>query len=461
MTAPIFRGIVADLHRQRTHPGDCCPVAQCGTVFLVRRFWQCAVWPNTQHNERTQIENGTVPRFQFLDLAAKPELDRPMKKMELLASDLTVIGVPPSDVSTIVAALSAHPDNVEYWMGVAAQLRAPYFDETAFHASELVYRLTLECFPLTERLANNYGVLLLNWGRLSEAAEWFERGTRINPDYQAARSNLEHARSLLDEAMGFRPSDANPTVALGLPRGMFFRAGVIPDVEVWPYRDIWTATLEGIEATPNPFAASPPRVFLSYRSESQHLSDWLWRLASDLVERGYQVVYDRAYGLRREELGIPMIHRQLLESSYFVAILTERYRQSVEFRTAKDLSAQPIVGEDSVTLDEWVAAMLLAALGRNRMIGIWHSGVVLPPPFSAENVIDGREASDYGKVLEAFPRLNGQGELRQFVEPSTMSARSRLVTRSGAVTIMDHKLNLDRLSRVAVQARRAIVRNVG
>ncbi|UCH97412.1 MAG: tetratricopeptide repeat protein, partial [Candidatus Aminicenantes bacterium] len=476
------------------------------------------------------------------------------REIEILSNDLKELGLPVKDIELIVQALNSHYDDLEYWMAVAAQLRPSYLDETAFHAAEIIYHKAVGRFELSERLANNIGVLYQKWGRLHEAKEWFNTSLKLNPRYSLARHNLAYCFDILEEFKSAEdnyreairdnpenidswnelanclwkqgrqedalklyyqlikdPKNSNGMFNLSLrllsigkfakalkflkkliqlhpndqgaiylrdcarrkeipqideisttdfPEGIFWRTDVKPDIEVWPMDQMWKAVTEASKSIANPRLKWPPQIFLSYRTESKELDSWIANLADTLVDRGYHVVYDKKFGLKKEIVGIPVVLDQLVSSSYFVPIITEKYRRSVEFAVARDKSATTLSNDDSVVLDEWLAALALASINHLALLGIRRSGPVVPAPFSWETVIDARGEDKYDSLMARFPHLKETGHFMTFNEPISFIDKGLFVTRSAAVSIVQHKLNLTEVFKKRNQALKSVVTEV-
>jgi hypothetical protein len=111
-------------------------------------------------------------------------------------------------------------------------------------------------------------------------------------------------------------------------------------------------------------------------------------------------------------------------------------------------------------LDEWLAALQLAQLGRIKLLGIWRSGPVVPAPFMRETVLDARKNSNRAKVLAAFPKLRNTGEFVEFQRPTTHNQLGQIVTHSGTVTFSVDTLDLSDFLLCRLKAQDAIVKQV-
>ncbi len=357
-----------------------------------------------------------------------------------------------------------------------------------YDAAEENYRLAIKDDPESIQSWNDLASCLWEQGRRDDAISAYRRAIRANPKNIDALFNLavrflsirdfDSARRWIERVIEIAPGDsgavqirdyvrrreipplAPPSVA-ARPQGTFFRTAVIPDIEVWPIEQIWKAIDDAAKKTPSMAEGESPVIFLSYRRDSEELAAWIDRLADRLVERGYRVVYDRAFGLKREIVGIPVILEQLLNSTHFVSILTERYRRSVEFAVARDKSATTISRDDSVVLDEWLAALALASKHRLNLVGIWHSGPVVPDPYSWDTVVDARRQDEFQSALAPFPICDTAGQFEEFPEPKSHLEQSHFVTRSAGVSIVSHPLNLQDVFLQRSLAFQAVSKNLG
>ncbi len=154
-----------------------------------------------------------------------------------------------------------------------------------------------------------------------------------------------------------------------------------------------------------------PKIFISYRWESNEHKSWVRQIADILVRRGYQVVLDQ---LSPNINDYRRLIEQLGDTDYFVPILTNDYRRrseavgdlSSDVRTAVSLS----IGR---AFDEWAIAMLLANISQLKLIGLWRQGPAVAIPFTPESAIDVRGEDWKRNICSAFPVIgNGdQGSL--------------------------------------------------
>ncbi len=181
-------------------------------------------------------------------------------------------------------------------------------------------------------------------------------------------------------------------------------------------------------------------LFLSYKWENADHCGWVIRLATDLENRGYKVIFDRFEspdrwgGLaahlsedsamkvrfwRLDRLGreVPAFVREVGSATVFVPILTEAYRRCVEPKRhgylPHELGHEPwgaqLNANDGWVFDEWQLALRLLLHGRMRWRGIWRSGPVLPVPFSKGAVCDLRDEQNYDTGLDAYFPIGGGG----------------------------------------------------
>lgn len=313
------------------------------------------------------------------------------------------------------------------------------------------YRRALSCDPAHEDSIFNLAVRLASRGEFQEAAN-LANTLRPGP-------NTDY---LLECVREKQSPKLEPGFFHTFPRARLIRVYIHPDNPAWPSGPLWDATLklaDDAERLRRRAGSPRPQIFLSYRGEDHALHGWIKRLARDLVKRGYRVVLDYEFGLKDDRVGIPLVVQQLAQSDYFVPILTEPFRRAVEFSIAKDQTAGPVSG-DSVALDEWLAALQLAQLGRIKLLGIWRSGPVVPSPFTRETVLDARENSNRAKVLAAFPKLRHTGEFVEFQRPTTHNQLGQIVTHSATVTFSADTLDLSDFLLCRLKAQDAIVKQV-
>ncbi len=352
-----------------------------------------------------------------------------------------------SGTSAYRKALALEPSNPASWNGLGNCL----WEQGQVAPSLDAYRRALSYDPAHADAGFNLAVRLAIRGEFQEARNVMS-ALSTGEDSDAGIKNL------LDCIRDKRAPEVESTFFHAFPRATMARLYIHPDNPAWPIRPLWDATLKfADDAKRSRPRAGAPQIFLSYRSEDDTLHKWIKRLAEDLVDRGYRVVLDLEFGLKDDRAGIPLVVQQVAQSDYFVPILTERFRRAVEFSVAKDDTANPVSG-DTVVLDEWLAALHLARLGRLKLLGIWRSGPVVPVPFTRQWVVDGRENSDRKKVIAAFPKLSCTGEFVEFRRPRTHEELGQIVTHSAAVNFSVDPLDLSEFLLCRLKAQEAIVR---
>jgi tetratricopeptide (TPR) repeat protein len=148
-------------------------------------------------------------------------------------------------------------------------------------------------------------------------------------------------------------------------------------------------------------------IFISYRRSSEEHIQWVRQFASDIITRGYEVVFDEFLVESHPGITVPDLVSRLATCNLFVPVLTNTYAKSVE---PDGMYSGGVVGvgidEDAWVFDEMRMAKYLVGLGRMRFLGFWHSGYMLPSPFCAENVVDIRRDELYIPALDlCFPNL--------------------------------------------------------
>ena len=460
-----------------------------------------------------------------------------VKDVSTICRELKTIDVNQHDLKTIQNLLETYGDELDTWMALAYRLVPEYYQESCYHAAEIVYQGAIERFGKSARLLSNIGVLYQRWRRLYEAIASFRHSIEIDAKYPKPRHNLafcyellgdystsgqlyrtaleiydkepdswcglanclwelrrknesiaayeraleiepEHTNSLfnysaaLAKAGRFNEASSacervlktcpldqgavyvlecilrqeNPVLnrssAMAYQNGWLLRTDVIPDIEIWPIKSLWQATVDSARHVINPLRTMSPQIFISYRWDNDELDSWCQLFAEGLVARGYRVVFDQAFGLKPEIIGIPLVLSTMVDSAYFVPILTEKYRRSVEFQVARDLTASSISMEGSITLEEWLAALSLARMGRMKLLGVWKEGPAVPAPFLPTSVLDARKEDVPEAVFGGFPEIENRGRFVPFDEPQTLIEQGKYVTRTAGVTFVDHSVNL-------------------
>lgn len=366
-------------------------------------------------------------------------------------------------------------------MGYCLELRGE------FRQAEEYYRRAIEQRPGSALTWNGLANALWQRGQRADSMSAYHSSIAIDPFCTDALFNLsvrylslgkfEEASALCERLIMLAPLDQQAVLVKGFaarrtppprtlrtaqtPLGVAMRHRMIPDVGIWPTTELWQHVLQLADSASSPLDQWPPRVFLSHRRGSGEYLSWIAALAEQLSARGYQVVFDRRYQLDNEPIGKPIVVSEISRSSYFVPILTEQYRRSVEFKQGGELVAglaTPI--EMSVVFDEWLAAFSLASRNRLRILPIWCDGPVLPRPLSPSMVVDARDRQDHQTLLERFPATGGAGSIVSFEEPRSHEEVARLVTRSGRVVLAADTLEIQWSRDQLDLARAAIVQRV-
>jgi hypothetical protein len=138
-----------------------------------------------------------------------------------------------------------------------------------------------------------------------------------------------------------------------------------------------------------------PHLFISYRWESGEHEHWMDYFVSDLLDRGYYVVFDRDPRRFGSEIDVDSLLALMNTCQIFVPVITEGYTQRV-------LAAHP---EDGGALRrEWDLALHLGEQRKLAFMGIWRSGEFVPPPFTPDALADFRDLSHYPHHMDAtFP----------------------------------------------------------
>ena len=128
-----------------------------------------------------------------------------------------------------------------------------------------------------------------------------------------------------------------------------------------------------------------PRLFISYGWSRDQTHDafesdlWVDAFAGLLFGRGYEIVFDRDPRNFDKDLSWPAVITRMNDCNYFVPIISGAYVE----RISSPEATGAVVAEwnHAVRLfPEWLA-----------MIGIWHSGSVIPKPLTKANTVDVRD----------------------------------------------------------------------
>jgi tetratricopeptide (TPR) repeat protein len=273
-------------------------------------------------------------------------------------------------------------------------------------------------WPITWR---NLGVALSGAGRSDESIAAYERSLRLMPDdtktlywyaIELARvGRAGDAVATLNRLLALDPNDSDvremrrrlespsgPPVTFTYPapdrEHLVFRVRRSKE-ELDRVAKLVNAAIDSGQTPP----AKPPRLFISYRWGTEEQDAWVARLVSALESRGYDVVFDRNVQSHSDPLPVPDLVALIAGCTHFAPILTEGYRRRVENRPGGGL-----VIEDGWVFDEYQIAVRLSAGKRLIFEGIWRSGLVLPAPFTSENVCDFRDDLAFDSCMEEhFP----------------------------------------------------------
>ena len=147
-----------------------------------------------------------------------------------------------------------------------------------------------------------------------------------------------------------------------------------------------------------------PRLFISYRWESEEHEAWVDRLAGELFSRGYELVYDRHPESIGNPLGADEVLYRLAECTCFVAIVTEQYLEAT--RLPSEGPAPWTRRDASWAKREWERALSLNRLGLIDCVAVWRSGDGSAGEFDWTAVIDCRAEVDVRAGLgRVFPEL--------------------------------------------------------
>jgi Tfp pilus assembly protein PilF len=268
---------------------------------------------------------------------------------------------------------------------------------------------------------NNYAQCLKELEDYEGAIYAFKKSISLDPNYTEPLFNLagilsemkrfNKALDIVDQLISIHPGDEEAVklreeilkvnslkfqqMPIFRPRQVFRRVRNPTSLE-----ELYKLVETGIQYTSVP-AKLPPSVFISYRWGTTEENDWVAKVATDLITRGYDVVFDREVQSRRSEpLPVHELVALMLKCNLFLPILTERYRRRVDI----GIKAYA-VEEDGWVFDEYQVALKLGQLNRLTFQGIWRSGPLVPLPFTTDTVCDFRDDIDYETELNrAFPR---------------------------------------------------------
>jgi tetratricopeptide (TPR) repeat protein len=136
-----------------------------------------------------------------------------------------------------------------------------------------------------------------------------------------------------------------------------------------------------------------PRLFLSYQRDPA-LAKWMSDLQSELIERGYDVILDEAVSSGNT---VPYVVSLVAKCNVFCPVLTDGYFERIDPGDTQWGGLDYL--DDGWAFDEFQLAMAMASAKRAIVVGLWRSGVLLPP-FKVHNVLDVREDSHLSQALD-------------------------------------------------------------
>lgn len=140
----------------------------------------------------------------------------------------------------------------------------------------------------------------------------------------------------------------------------------------------------------------PPRIFISYRWESEEHKAWVRKLASRLRERGFEVLLDQFQSMEGSRLNVPKYVSSIAECHYFVIIITSGYCEVVD-RSGK--------GPDGWVFDEYQTALSFSKGALIKIICILKEGKKPPP--GCGKLIDLRNVKDSFSVIDEVFHYEG------------------------------------------------------
>ncbi|HEX4748555.1 MAG TPA: tetratricopeptide repeat protein [Bryobacteraceae bacterium] len=164
-------------HRLDKHPDDSAANLNLGAVLMSRLDMQGAV---TALNKAVALD----PK--------RPEAH------DMLGSSLQSLGFTGEALQQFRLALAADPDYINARYDLAKGLA----HERKFDQAAAEFQRVAQAFPQNARIQDEYGVLLAQCGRTSEAAKQFELALQIDPGYDDARKNRDE---LAKTAGGAKP----------------------------------------------------------------------------------------------------------------------------------------------------------------------------------------------------------------------------------------------------------------
>jgi tetratricopeptide (TPR) repeat protein len=287
--------------------------------------------------------------------------------------------------------------------------------------------------PDNAAIHNNLANCFVRLNRRGEAQTHYEESIRIDPKHENAlfsyaaflyeNRHYDRALALIDRLLNYGwvgPADQAEMTLTQADKS---------SLQVLNLNEMWNLTLDEIrskvgyraadigqlqqlidESISQTFVSATNEqktIFISYRRSSEEHIQWVRQFASDIITRGYEVVFDEFLVESHPGITVPDLVSRLATCNLFVPVLTNTYAKSVE---PDGMYSGGVVGvgidEDAWVFDEMRMAKYLVGLGRMRFLGFWHSGYMLPSPFCAENVVDIRRDELYIPALDlCFPNL--------------------------------------------------------
>lgn len=157
-----------------------------------------------------------------------------------------------------------------------------------------------------------------------------------------------------------------------------------------------------------PISTQRPRVFISYRWESQAHMDWVSWLAQSFLARAVAVVLDqfeppldsdpdvRSWS-QREGAIARLVHR-MATCHAFIPVFTPGYLERVGYQAGRPKKAT----EQGWVFDEFQQSLVLGSQRRIETIAILREGDFndLPSPFHEGNALDLRADDNYDRKLD-------------------------------------------------------------
>lgn len=241
--------------------------------------------------------------------------------------------------------------------------------------------------------------------------------------------------------------------------------------------------LKAITALPNP-PRVPPRVFVSYRWSTPAKDAWVERLAEDLVQRGYIVMFDRAIRdefntLVHDEFDMwptPALVATIASCHIFLAIIDPGYLERTGPQTPEKTSVKV---KDGWVLDELDTALYLAEPFPQKrglsLAGFLREGNDLPRGFTLSepekpgNVFDLRNPLSLSRALEinfgsaqVLPHLQEWSEANSLIITAELAAAygrradAYALSVKAATVVPDLSAGHAQLARMAIACNRPV-----